>query len=342
MKAARIIPDGLISSATNWLMSAKNENDFIQTDNRLHEDELPIDIKLVRELIATQFPQYAAWPLRTLGASGSTNVLFRLGDDLLVRLPRQPGGSAAIDKEYRWLPTISRHLPVAVPEIIALGRPTCGFGERWSIVRWLDGELPMTCEPGDRPAPERSTLATDLAEVILALRAVEVPDAAAAAPTLRSYRGRSLAEFDKQMRRTIQQCRSIDGLDLDLNAAWEVWGYTLKASGTCELGPDRWYHSDLVAENLLLTNGRLTGVLDFGGLGIGDPTIDLHGAWEVLDAPAREVFRTRLGVDDAEWLRGRAWALAIAIGTFAYYWDTMPGRRRDRLAMARSVLADAT
>jgi aminoglycoside phosphotransferase (APT) family kinase protein len=308
----------------------------------LHDDEIPIDIDLVRRLVDTEFPQYAALPLSRLDASGSTNALFRLGDDLLVRLPRQPGGSAGIDKEQRWLPEIGRHLPVAVPEIVALGEPAFGFGERWSIVRWLDGELPKASGLDDPPTPERSVLAAELADVILALRTVDVPEAAATDPALRWYRGRSLAEFDERTRHNIQQCRSIEGLDLDLDAALAVWAGALEMPGAYEVGPDRWYHSDLVAENLLLTDGRLTAVLDFGGLAVGDPTIDLHGAWEVLDPPAREVFRTRLGVDDAEWLRGRAWALGIALGTFTYYWETMPRRRRDRLAMIRSVLADAT
>ena len=309
---------------------------------RLHDDEIPIDIGLVRRLVDNGFPHYAGLPLRRLAAFGSTNVLFRLGDDLLVRLPRQPGGGSAIDKERRWLPEICPHLPVAVPEVVAVGEPAFGFEESWSIVRWLEGELPQACTPEDRPRPERSVLAVDLADVILALRALPVPEAAASDSGLRGYRGRSLEEFDAQCRRNIQQCRSIEDLDLDLNAAQRVWAAALALPGASEVGPDRWYHGDLVAENLLLNDGRLTGVLDFGGLRVGDPTVDLHGAWELLDAPAREVFRARLGVDDGEWLRGRAWALAIALGSFTYYWTTMPARRRDRLAMVRSVLADAT
>ncbi len=307
----------------------------------LHDNEILLNVGIVRNLVDNAFPRYASLPLSKLGASGSTNVLFRLGDELLVRLPRQSGGGSAIDKEHRWLPEIGRHLPVAVPESVALGEPTLEFGERWSIVRYLEGELPKACAPQDPPNPERSTLAADLADVILAFRAIEVSEAAAMDPHLRWYRGRSLVEFDEQTRQNIQLCRSIEGLDLDLDVALSVWVDAQEVPGASDVGPDRWYHSDLVAENLLLTNGRLTGVLDFGGLAVGDPTIDLHGAWEVLDPPAREVLRTRLGVDDAEWLRGRAWALAIALGCFTYYWTTMPERRRDRVAMARSVLADA-
>jgi len=306
-----------------------------------HDDEIPIDVYLVRRLIDDQFPQFAAMPLNRLGASGSTNTIFRLGDDLLVRLPRQPGGSAGIGKEQRWLPLIGRHLPVAVPEIVALGEPGCGYEERWCIVRWLEGDLPKAWTPHESPTRERAALAADLADVILALRTLEVPEPAAIDPALRSYRGRSLADFDRWTRHNIQKCRSIEGLDLDLDAALTVWADALETPGASAVGPERWYHSDLVAENLLLTDGRLSAVLDFGGLGIGDPTIDLHGAWEVLDPPAREMLRNRLGMDDAEWLRGRAWALAIALATFTYYWETMPERRRDRLAMARSVLTDA-
>lgn len=308
---------------------------------RLHDDEIEIGSDLVRKLVDGQFAGYQALPLTRLGASGSTNLLFRLGDDLLVRLPRQPGGSVAIDKEQRWLPEIGRHLPVAVPEVVEVGEPAFGFGERWSVVRWLEGELPVACSPDDPPTAARLRLGADLADVIAALRAANIPDDARVDSALRGYRGRALVEFDSQTRKNIDKCRSIEGLDLDLDAALGVWNRALEAPGAHQQISDRWYHGDLVAENLLLTNGRLSGVLDFGGLAVGDPTIDLHGAWEVLDAPARKAFRSRLEVDDAEWQRGRAWALAIALGCFTYYWDTMAGRRRDRLVMARSVLADA-
>jgi len=308
----------------------------------LHDDEIPLDVDLVRKLIDGQFPHYASLPLRRLGASGSTNVLFRLGEDLLVRLPRQPGGGSGIDKEQRWLPTISHRLPVTVPQTVVLGEPADRFDERWSITRWLEGELPEVWVPGQPSVSSKSILAADLADVLIALGDIDVPPAAAADPNLRWYRGRALSEYDSYMQRTVVQCRSIEDLELDFGLVSRVWKEALSLPGASEAGPDRWYHSDLVAENLLLVDDRLVSVLDFGGLAVGDPTIDLHGAWELFDPPARDVFRTRLGVDDAQWLRGRAWALAIALGALAYYWNTMPGRRRDRLAMARSVLADAT
>ena len=309
--------------------------------NGLHDDEFRIDGDLVSRLISSQFPQFAALPLRRLDAFGSTNVLFRLGDELLVRLPRQPGGGAGVGKERRWVPEIRRSLTVAVPEVVGIGEPGSGFGERWSIVRWLEGERATAVDPDDVSSLDRSQLASDLADVILALRVVDVPDEAASDPALRWYRGRSLVEFDEPVRRSVRQCRSLEGLDVDLDAALGVWADALDVPGAREVGSDRWYHGDVVAENLLLSGGRLAAVLDFDGLGVGDPTVDLHGAWELFDAPAREAFRARLGMDEAEWLRGRAWALAIGLGALAYYWDSMPGRRRDRLAMVRSVLADA-
>lgn len=304
----------------------------------LHRDELPIGPALVRRLIDRRFAEYAHLPLHALPASGSSNVLFRLGDELLVRLPRQPGGGAAIDKERRWLPYLRDHLPVAVPQVVAVAEPCADFPERWSIVRWLEGARARAHAPGAAVPDE---LAADLADVILALRTVAVSAEAARDPSLRWYRGGALAAFDVSTRRAIDACRGLDGLDLDLDAALRVWQRALDLPGADAAGPDHWFHGDLVAENLLLRNGRLSAVLDFGCLAVGDPSVELHGAWELLDAPGRTLLRGRLDVDDAEWGRARAWALALALGTFPYYWSTFPGRCADRLAMARSVLAEA-
>ncbi len=304
----------------------------------LHDNELSISADLVRSLIASQFPDYAALPITPLGATGSTNRLFRLGDERLVRLPRQPESGRGISKERLWVPRLASHLPVAVPEIIGIGEPEAGYPESWSITRWLPGELPPVWQPGQPDDPARARLAEELAEFVQALQRIEIPEAAKADPALRSYRGRPLGEYDRHFQRTVEECRSIGGMDLDFAAARTIWSQALELPGSAD---ESWYHSDLVAENLLVQGSSMTAVLDFGGLAIGDPAIDLHGAWELFDPAARTLFRRAMNVDDIQWLRGRAWALAIAFGALSYYWHTMPSRRRDRLAMVRAVLADA-
>ena len=307
----------------------------------LHDDELLIDLSLVRALIDRALPEYASLPLSRLRASGSTNALFRLGDELLVRMPRQPGGTATIEKEARWLPQIGPLLPVSVPEVVAVGEPDLGYPERWSVVRWLEGEVPTVADPASHAGPTRPALARGLAAVVTALRDIQVPESALADPQLRSYRGAPLQSMDDTTRGNLAACREISGLDLDFDAALRVWEEAMALPQTGSGSEPRWYHGDLMAENLLARGGHLAAVLDFGVLAVGDPTVDLIVAWEVLDPEARDVFRRAVGADEKSWLRGRAWALSLALMTFPYYWNTMPDRCASRLAVARSVLADA-
>ncbi len=305
----------------------------------LHDDEIPIDTGLVRALVNRAMPGYADLPIRRLDASGSSNAQFRLGNDLLVRLPRQPGGSATIAKEARWLPVLAPWLPVGVPEVVALFEPDCGYPESWSVVRWIDGEHPEVVTPETPADPRREDLAADLAEVVKALSQAEVPSEAVSDPALYWYRGEPLATMDPVTRRNIELCRALGDFELDLDAAERLWHEAMTLPGTTDRPTPRWYHADLAAENLLVRDGRLAAVLDFGGLAIGDPAVDLAVAWEVLDSRAREIFRSKLGVDDATWLRGRAWALCITLMIW-YYWTTMPQRRSSRIAIGRNVLAD--
>lgn len=301
----------------------------------LHGDELTIRLSTVRALVDRTLPGCRALPLRRLPASGSTNALFRLGEDLLVRLPRRPGGSATILKEVRWLPRVAAWLPVRVPVVVAVGEPAFGYPEHWSVVRWIDGVTPTA-------ADSATELACDLAGVITALRAVPVPPDALDDPDLRWYRGTPLATQDHDTRRAIAHCRSITGLDLDLTSALAIWDHAMTLPAATRSVPPRWYHGDLVAENLLISGGRLAAVLDFGALSVGDPTVDLIGAWELLDTPARDVLRRAVGADDPTWLLGRAWALSLALRTFPYYWVTMPQRCASRRATIDAILADTT
>ena len=146
--------------------------------------------------------------------------------------------------------------------------------------------------------------------------------------------------MDQATRENIERCRYLEDFAFDLDAAEQVWADAMKLPGASDRATPRWYHGDLAAENLLVRDGALTAVLDFGGLSVGDPTVDLVVAWEVLDPPARELFRRQVGVDDATWLRGRAWALSITLMIW-YYWTTMPERRARCMAVGRNVLADA-
>ncbi len=301
----------------------------------IHADELAITPELVRRLVARDVPELRGYPLRRLGSTGSTNVLFRLGQDHLVRLPRQPGGSTSIDLEARWLPTLARELPVRVPEIVALGEPGFGYPERWSVTRWLAGHRPRPREASDRRA---SGLGYALANFVLELHAIAVPPAAVADMALRSYRAGPVTAFDDDFRGYLGECRTLTDLPLDLDACVEVWDEALRA--TARATSAQWVHTDLLGENLLLRQGRLAAVLDFGGLAVGDPSVDLVIAWDVLSLADRRVFRDLVGPDEATWTRARGWAVAIALMTFPYYWRSMPARCAARLAMAEQALAD--
>ena len=285
-------------------------------------------------------PAHADAPVRRLASSGSTNALFRLGDELLVRLPRQPGGSETISKEAKWLPVLGPLLPVPVPQVVAVFAPDCGYPERWSVVRWIDGAHPVVVDPDTPVDPRREELAKNLATFLYALRQVEIPTVAVNNADLQSYRGEPLATMDQATRENIERCRCLGDFDFDLDAAEQMWVDAMKLPGAAERTTPRWYHSDLAAENLLVRDGALTAVLDFGGLSVGDPTVDLVVAWEVLDPTARELFRRQIGVDVASWLRGRAWALSLTLMIW-YYWTTMPQRRARCMAVGRNVLADA-
>ncbi|HIL85438.1 MAG TPA: hypothetical protein EYG52_18250 [Pseudomonadales bacterium] len=254
----------------------------------MHQNEIPIGLELVQKLLRDQFPQFSGLPLSQLAASASTNLQFRLGDSLLIRMPRQPGGTLSIDKEYRWTKPIGDLLPVAVPEFIALGEPAFGYSERWAILEWLDGEMPKVYDAKDAITTERSQLALKLAEIISALREIDLPAATIQDSQLQTYRGDCLIDYDKQMQRNIEHCKSIKDLELDYDAVRDIWAHAMEVPGS------------------------------------------------------RQVFRQQLDIGDAEWMRGRAWALAIALMTFPYYWDTMPGRIKSRLALAQSVITDIT
>jgi len=176
--------------------------------DHLHDDELHISVDLARRLLAGT--AYAGLRVRRLPSSGSSNALFRLGPDLLLRLPRQPGGSSSIIKEARWLPRLD--LPTATPRIEYVGDPGADYPEHWSVVRWINGVPPVAGAGGPG-------LARDLASVLRRLRAEVVDREALEDQALRWYRAEPMTGIDDDVREAIAACRALPGLDLDLDAA---------------------------------------------------------------------------------------------------------------------------
>lgn len=280
----------------------------------MHADQHTIDTGLVRRLVAGQFPRWAGLPLTPLASGGTVNAVYRLGAELTVRLPLTAGGAGDIAKEREALGALGE-LPVAVPAVVAVGEPAEGYPWPWAVHSWLDGS----------PALEGRT-AHGLAEFVLALRA----NTADGPP---AHRGRPLSEVDTATRRAIDELSRTDE-PFDPETALAVWAEALGAPQWT--GPPRWVHGDLMPSNLLLRDGRLTGVLDWATAGLGDPAIDLIPAWGLLTASGRESFRDAVAPDDATWARGRGRALAMAVIQLPYYRHTNPVIS----ANARYVLAE--
>ena len=274
----------------------------------MHADEFVTDAALVGRLIATQFPQWAGLPITPVPSAGTDNALYRLGNDLAVRLPRIAGATGQIARERRWLPRLARHLPLAIPAPLALGAPGAGYPWPWAVYRWLDGEnatLDRLADPG--------AVALTLAEFIAALRRIDPTDGPP------SPRGGPLAPRDRAVRAALAASRDF----FDTDAALVAWEAALRAPAWD--GPPVWSHGDIQSGNLLAQGGTLRAVIDWGCLGVGDPACDLMVAWNLFTPPIRAAFRAALAPDDATWARGRGWALSCAIIALPYYIHTNPG-----------------
>lgn len=295
---------------------------------RLHADEFDIDAALVRRLLATQLPGWAHLPLSRIASSGTDNVLFRLGTDLVVRLPRVPGAAAQIVKGGRWLPVLAPLLPVAIPEPVALGAPDGGYPAPWAVLRWVPGRDALTATPADP-----HTLARDLGRFVAALQRIELPDAPL--PADDAYgRGVPLDRRDAAVRHAIAQ---LQDEPFDRGLLHHAWHSAVNAPAWS--GAPVWFHGDLLPGNVITASGRLQAVIDFV-LGVGDPACDTMAAWTVVPRSTRDLFRAELQVDDATWARGRGWALSVALIALPYYRDTNPTIAALSRRIIGEVLAD--
>ncbi len=290
--------------------------------SRMHPDEADIDPALVRRLLREQFPTWAGLPTAPVRSPGTVNAIYRLGAEMCVRLPRTPGAVRDLQRERAWLPRLAPRLPLPIPVPLAEGRPSDGYPWPWAVYRWLDGE-PV---PPQGLADGRGA-AADLAAFLGALHAL---DPAGGPPG----RGAPLSSREAETRAALAALRGT----MDVDAAAASWRASLDAPPWP--GPPVWTHGDLLPTNLLTAGGRIAAVLDFGTAGVGDPACDLIPAWSVLPAGAREAFRNAVAVDEATWLRGRGWALTIALVIIPYYAVTNPSFVAMARHMVAAVLAD--
>ena len=293
---------------------------------KMNPDEIDIGIPVVARLIAEQFPQWARLPITEVPSAGTDNAIYRLGEEMAVRLPRRPGTVAALAREQQWLPRLAPLLPLAVPVPLAHGAPGEGFPFPWSVYRWLDGE-----NVADEPDVDLPDAAVRLGRFVAALQRI---DTAGGPPP--SFRAEPVSTLDDRVRAEIGGLAADGMVDPDLaTAAWE----TAMATPAWE-GPPRWVHADLSPLNLLARDGRLTAVIDFGGLGVGDPAIDMLPAWAWLTPQTRDLFRAEVKPDDATWSRGRGWGLALGLGAVNYYLVTNPVLAANNGRAVAQVIAD--
>jgi aminoglycoside phosphotransferase (APT) family kinase protein len=264
---------------------------------RMHIDELQIDETLARRLLADQFPKWADLPLHRIEPSGTVNAIFRLGDELSVRLPRRNGPTKRGSRELEWLPKLAPLLAVDVPVPVAQGRPSGDYPWFWEIHRWVEGETVPVADID----PIRA--ASDLASLVGTMQRIDP----AGAPR---GRGIPLAERDREIRYWLARFHG----DPSVTAEWE----RALAARPWE-GAPVWHHGDLDVRNWLVRDGRITGVIDWGAMGVGDPACDVMVAWKLHSPAARDAFREALPTDDATWERARGWVLSQAVAILAYY-----------------------
>ncbi len=295
----------------------------------MHADELEIDASLVGRLLAAQFPQWAALPIRRVPAWGTDNALYRLGDDMVARMPRRERTVVTLEKERRWLPKLAPLLPLPVPVPLADGMPAEGYPFEWSVYRWLRGE-----DATVQPVTDPSRLATELAQFVAALQQIDATNGPPPGEH-NFFRGEPLAARDAATRAAIVSLRA----SIDVDTVTELWESALRSP---EWGhAPVWIHGDLDSRNLLVDEGRLSAVIDWGSLGVGDPACDVMVAWKVLSADTRDVFRTALSVDESTWARARGWALSQALGALSYYTlETNPVLVLEAQRWLAEVLAD--
>ncbi len=273
----------------------------------MHADEIEVNADLVRRLLEVQFSRWAHLPLSVILPAGTDNQMFKLGDDLALRLPRTERAAQNIEKECRWLPMLAKSLPLPIPAPVAQGQPGPDYSFPWAICHLLPGDNLSVGKLDDL-----HQAAIDLGQFVAAMQNIDAADG----PT--NKRGLPLGTRDQETRAAIVQLQG----EIDVDRATKLWQSVLATPQWA--GPKKWMHGDLHPGNMLAKDGRISAVIDFGSCGVGDPAVDLMPAWTVLDANSREVFRSIVKPDEDTWARGRGWAFTMGIVAYPYYKKTNP------------------
>jgi aminoglycoside phosphotransferase (APT) family kinase protein len=290
---------------------------------QMHEGEARIDADLVGRLVEDQFPELGDLQIREFRSIGTVNAIYRLGDHLYARLPRVREWAPGLVREWQWLPKLAPHVSLLIPEPVGLGAASGSYPFAWAIYRWIDGR-----PYAEELIEDEQQAAGDLARFVHEMRRI---DPAAGAPR----GGREpLGELDDQTRAAIRSARGT----IDSDAVVSAWDRALEAP--VWQGTPVWVHADLLRPNLLVRDGRLRAVIDFGGAGVGDPAADVIAAWTVFSRTGRGVFRGALDVDDGTWSRARGFALHQAAMIIPYYRETNPGFVEEAKRIIEEVLAD--
>ncbi len=295
----------------------------------LHPDELPIDADLLASLVTRERPEWTDLPVTPVGG-GTDNLMFKLGDDLLVRIPRTPGGVASLRNEREWMPRLAPSLPVRIPEPVHAGSPSDLFPLEWSVYRWIEGAPPTT-----ETVTDWAQFGADLAAFVRDLHRIDLMGASRAG-SLSWYRGGGLREPESWVAPAFAASGPLIGDVIDIDRLERWWREALALPDSP--APPVWLHGDLRPGNVLANDGRLHAVIDFGALSVGAPDAEHATVWD-LPLAARRAYWDALDLDEPTWLRARGWAIAVAISGIPYYWDTFPEFVAECRARLEGILA---
>lgn len=282
-----------------------------------------MDRELVHRLVEKQFPEWADLPITFVQSSGTVNLIYRLGEELCVKLPRTGNSLADLERELAWLPRLSSRLSLLTPVPVARGAPDEGYPFPWAVFQWLPGE---NLEPNDTGAlPDTGRRLAAFVTELGALDDREAP---------RSSRDAALSADDPLV---VAAFEVLEGV-VDVSALRDIWERALGVP--VWRGPHGWTHGDLIPPNLLARDGRLSAVIDFGLIGTGDPAVDLIPAWAVLRGKARTVFREATGADEFAWQRARGYALRQALRIVPYYRESKPSFAGMAIDTIREIIVE--